>query len=159
MNTLESYFTFFEGQATDHPLIKSSARISMNAPPGERLYYLQEHLEKARDIETPYLITEAFVSEVIDNFSDNKLFKNTGAFFVLKYSSESFPLEAYNTCEIIARELAVNMKTYFNRPDIIVDYDFQLRNVTFDRIGPIGDKMFGTRCDFWYYANAMVILQ
>lgn len=162
MNSITNYFTFFKGIADNHIEIKSFAKISMNVEPGDNLYYLEDFLSSLTEMETPILISEAYTTKIRDNVSDNKLFDDRGALFILQkgdLSDFDKTLIAYQTGEDIAIQIAAYMKAYFMKPANIIDYDFQFRDITVDRIGPIGDMLFGARVDFSYYNNANLKLK
>ncbi len=162
MNNITNYFEFFKGIADNNKDIKYFTRISMNVEPGESVYYLQEFLNSLSEMQTPMLVSEAYVSKIEDNYSDNKLFDDRGAFFILvKGERSDFDknLIAYQQAEDIAIQVMAYLKEYFKKPNNIIDYDYQFRDITIDRIGPIGDSLFGARVDFKYYNNAQLKLK
>ncbi|MDJ1500456.1 hypothetical protein [Xanthocytophaga agilis] len=160
------YNQYFRDLATKHVDIKHSdtemhfARIIRSADPFFKLE-LSEFLTKLKSkLETPFMLLETYDARFEDNKSDNKWQLAMGAFMILDKVSKGDYNEVESKLdftESVATDIIGRLYNDYKLKRI--NWHVDLNDITLEKVGPVGDSMYGTRVDFLLKTTANTSLK
>ena len=150
------YTAYFRSLATNLKSISHSpeemhfARVIRTQDPFARLD-LEEFLQAARNkMKFPFLLLETYDSSLMDRISDNKweLFEG-GVILLEKATKGNFDSieAALDKTEMILKEELLPC-LYHDYKQKRVEWHLDLNDVSFEKVGPVGDYLVGTRLNF-----------